>query len=177
MWYKHSVCCCDTKKNSNPAVAEKYLLNRKCPNKEWLCRTCHNYLAKNKVPPAAVVNGMHFPPKPDFFDLNELQCRLLAPTLAFQKLMQASRGRQLKINENVVNVPAEVSNTVNMLPRLPTESGTIMVNLKRRLQYKSSALSQDHIKLSREPSGLLPTAVYTDKREYQLMKTGENNAL
>ena len=86
---------------------------------------------------------MHFPPKPDFFDLNELQCRLLAPTLAFQKLMQAPRGRQLKIKENVVNVPAEVSNTVNMLPRLPTESGTIMVNLKRRLQYNSSALSQD----------------------------------
>lgn len=55
--------------------------------------------------------------------------------------MQAPRGRQLKIHGNVVNVPAEVSNTVNMLPRLPTESGTIMVNLKRRLQYKSAGLS------------------------------------
>ena len=28
-----------------------------------------------------------------------------------------------------------------MLPRLPDETGTIKVNLKRRLQYKSSALS------------------------------------
>ena len=55
--------------------------------------------------------------------------------------MQAPRGRQLKIHGNVVNVPAEVSDTVNMLPRLPNDTGTIKVNLKRKLQYKSSALS------------------------------------
>ena len=60
---------------------------------------------------------------------------------AFQKLMQAPSGRQFKIHRNVVNVPAEASNTVNMLPRLPNETGTIKVNLKRKLQYKSSALS------------------------------------
>ena len=84
---------------------------------------------------------MSFPLKPDFFDLNELECRLLAPRLAFQKLMQAPRGNQLKIKGNVVNVSADVNNTVNILPRLPQESGTVKVQLKRRLQYKSSALS------------------------------------
>ena len=45
------------------------------------------------------MNGMTFPVKPDFFDLNKLECRLLAPRLAFQKLMQAPRGNQLKIKE------------------------------------------------------------------------------
>ena len=55
--------------------------------------------------------------------------------------MQAPRGRQFKIHGNVVNVPADVSDTVSTLPRLLTETGTIKVNLKRRLQYKSSALS------------------------------------
>ena len=40
-----------------------------------------------------------------------------------------------------VNVVAEVSNTVNVLPRLPSDTGTIKVNLKRKLQYKSSAMS------------------------------------
>ena len=55
--------------------------------------------------------------------------------------MQAPRGKQLKINGNVVNVPADVINTVTLLPRLPEQSGTIKVQLKRRLQYKSSALS------------------------------------
>ncbi|CAB4033061.1 Hypothetical predicted protein [Paramuricea clavata] len=70
------------------------------------------------------MNGMQFPRKPSFFYLNELECRLLAPRLAFQKLKQAPRGRQLKINGNVVNVPADMTNTVGMLPRLPNETGT-----------------------------------------------------
>ena len=141
LWYKHSVSTADKIRKSNPTAAN-YLHNIKSiNNKEWLCRTCQKYLVKNKVPPVALVNGMQFPVKPDFFDLNELEYRLLAPRLAFQKLMQAPRGRQFKIHGNVVNVPAEVSNTVNMLPRLPSETGTIKVNLKRKLQYKSSALS------------------------------------
>ena len=66
------------------------------------------YLVKNKVPPCAAVNGMKFPNKPALFDLNELEYRLLAPRLAFQKLMEAPRGKQFKINGNIVNVPADV---------------------------------------------------------------------
>ena len=97
-------------------------------------------MVKNKIPSCGVVNGMVFPPKPAFFDLNELECRLLA-RIAFQKLMQAPRGRQLKIHGNIVNVPADVTHPVSMLPRLPSETGTIKVNLKRNLRYKSSALS------------------------------------
>ena len=84
-------------------------------------------MKKDKIPPCAAKNGMSFPAKPDFFDLNELECRMLAPRLAFQKLLQAPRGNQFKIKGNVVNVPADVNNNVNMLPRLPQESGTIKV--------------------------------------------------
>ena len=73
-----------------------------------------------------------------------MECRLLAPRLAFQKLLQAPRGNQFKIEGNVVNVTADVSNTVNLLPRLPQESGTIKVQLKRRLQqgHPTSKLSK-----------------------------------
>ena len=38
-------------------------------------------------------------------------------------------------------MPAVKTDTVSMLPWLPSETGTIKVNLKRKLQYKSSALS------------------------------------
>ena len=93
--------------------------------KEWICRSCNEYLKKNKVHPCAITNGMKFPEKPIFFYLNELECRLLAPRLAFQKIMQAPRGKQLKINGNAVNVPADVSTTVNMLPRLPHEKSSV----------------------------------------------------
>ena len=47
----------------------------------------------------------------------------------------------LKIHGNIVNVPANVASIVSMLPRLPSQAATIKVNLKRKLQYKSSALS------------------------------------
>jgi hypothetical protein len=50
-------------------------------------------------------------------------------------------GKHFKINGNVVNVPADIANTVSVLPRLSVETGTIKVNLKRRLEYKSSALN------------------------------------
>ena len=141
LWYRHSVSSAATLRKTNPNIEKNLLHKTSVDNVEWLCRSCHNYLSKNKVPPCATINVMQFPPKPTFFDLNELECRLLAPRLAFQKIMQAPRGKQLKINGNIVNVPADITNTVSMLPRLPDETGTIKVNLKRRLQYKSSASS------------------------------------
>ena len=60
--------------------------------------------------------------------------------------MQAPRGKQLKITGNVSNVPADVpadaTSTVNLLPRLENETGTIKVKLDCRFHdYKSSALS------------------------------------
>ena len=121
----------------------QYLLYKlSVDNIEWICRTCEKYLKKNKIAPFAVKNGMLFPEKPsELFDLNELEWRLVAPRIAFQKLMQAPRGKQFKINGNVVNVPADVVNTVNTLPRLPHETGTIKVQFKRRMRYQHSAWS------------------------------------
>ena len=139
--YKHSVLPTDRLKLVNPDIT-KYLRSvRSVDDTEWICQTCNNHLKKGRVPPCAIANGMQFPEKPPFFDLNELECRLIAPRLAIQKIFQAPKGGQLKITGNVVNVPADVNTTVNMLPRLPDETGTIKVQLKRRLQYKSSRLS------------------------------------
>ena len=71
------------------------------------------------IPPCVAKNGMSFLAKPGFFYLNELECRMLAPRLAFQKLLQAPRRNQFKVKGNLVNVLADVNNTVNMLPQLP----------------------------------------------------------
>ena len=142
LWYKHSVCPAERLRLSNSNSTEHLQGIKSVDNIEWLCLTCDKDFKKDKVPPSAISNVLTFPEKPDFFYLNELECRLIAPRLAFQKIMQASSGRQLKITGNVVNVPADICNTVNKLPRLPQDTGTIKVQLiKRRLQYKSSALS------------------------------------
>ena len=102
LWCKHSVKHVNKLRKSNPDI-EKYVCNIiSADNME--CKTCNSYLVKNKIPPYAAFNGMKFPVKPAFFDLNELECRLIAPRIAFQKLMQAPRGKRLKIHVNVVNV-------------------------------------------------------------------------
>ena len=141
MWYRHSVVFALQVRENNPGI-DKYLTKKtSVQDIEWLCKMCERYLKKSKVPPCAVKNGMTFPPKPPFWDLNELECRLLAPRLAFQKIMQAPRGKQFKITGNVVNVAADVTTSISLLPWLPTQTATIKVNLKRKLQYKSSASS------------------------------------
>lgn len=81
------------------------------------------------------------PTKTSIFYLNELAHRLLAPRIAYQKLMQTPKRKQLNIQSNNVNVPADVTYTVSMVPRLSSETAKIKVNLKRKLQYESSAMS------------------------------------
>ena len=119
LWYKHSVITAEKFRLSN-STAGKYLLSKTSVDGiEWICQSCYKYLKKDKIPPCAAKNGMSFPAKPDFFDLNKLECRMLAPRLAFEKLLQAPRGNQFKIKRNVVNVPAEVNN-VTMLQHVTT---------------------------------------------------------
>ena len=48
------------------------------------------------------------------FYLSELECGLIAPKLAFEKNMPAPSGKQFKITGNVVNVPADVTNILNL---------------------------------------------------------------
>lgn len=90
LWYKHSVVnACKLRESQLDSA--KYLCHKiSVDDKEWICRTCNNHLMKNKLPPCVIANGMSFPMRPEFFDLNELECRLSAPRIAFQKLMQGS---------------------------------------------------------------------------------------
>ena len=112
---------CDRKRKKCDAVSISDLIHRfhialsKAP--VYICTCCDQLWYRHSVNSAfAVKNGMVFPEKPESFDLNQLEWRLIAPRLAFLKLMQAPRGKQFKINGNVVNVPADVVNTVNTLP-------------------------------------------------------------
>ena len=55
-----SVLSAATLRKKNPDV-KKYLQDKTSVNNvEWLCKTCLNYLAKNKVPPCAAINGMQW---------------------------------------------------------------------------------------------------------------------
>jgi len=52
------------------------------------------------------------------------------------QIRELSRGGQLSIHGNTVNVPSDVNSTVHFLPRPRSKSQTIPIKLKRRLGYK-----------------------------------------
>ena len=110
---------------------------------KWLCHNCNHKLKKGEMPPMAMANGLQFPTKPSFLELHQLEWRLLAPRLVFMKIFQAPRGRQFKLQGNVINVIANVANTVSKLPRKQSNTDTIPVKLKRKEVYTNSTMSQN----------------------------------
>ena len=99
---------------------------------------------------------MTFPEKPDVLkDLTPLEERLISPRIPFMQVRELPRGGQLSIHGNVVNVPADVNSTVNVLPRPINESQTIPIKLKRRLGYKHHYQFQNV-----RPSKVLEAAQY-----------------
>ena len=141
LWYKHSVhSVAKLMSNVNDAI-------KKCissVNAGYVCKTCYNSLKRNNIPKCAIANKMDFPILPsNLNDTSQLEWRLVSPRLIFQKLQEAPRGKQLRINGNVVNVPADVAHTATLLPRLPSDTYTIKMQLKRRLAYKHATLSEN----------------------------------
>ena len=145
LWYRHSV------EQATVLLKVKNCATRKCIKNvsnnhlrsKWVCKTCLTNLKGNKIPRCATANKMQFPMKPKFLDLTEEECRLVSPRLVFQKLHEAPRGKQKTICGNIVNVPADVINTVAALPRSCEQAGTRKVQLKRKLKSKSYTLSQN----------------------------------
>ena len=140
LWFKYSVISASELTNKlNDAI-------QKCvsTNSEYVCKTCYSSLKNKRIPKCSVANKMSFPNMPsNFSDITPVEWRLVSPRLIFQKLQEAPRGKQLKINGNVVNVPADVAHTASILPRMINDTNTIKMQLKRRLSYKHSVSSEN----------------------------------
>ena len=158
LWYRSSV----TKCNPNlykicPQNILKLCLTgiKSINNTEWICSTCHSNLKDGKLPSCAKANKMIFPDKPEILNLSVLEERLISPRIPFMQIRELPTGGQLSIHGNVINVPADVNLTVNVLPRPVNESQTIPIKLKRRLSYKHYYQFQ-----SIRPSKVLEAAKY-----------------
>ena len=109
-----------------------------------------------KFPKCAKANKMSFPKKPDALkNLTPLEERLILPRIPFMQVRELPSGGQLSIHGNVVNVPADVNSTVNVLPRPINESQTIPIKLKCRMSYKHHYQFQNV-----RPSKVLKAAQY-----------------
>ncbi|XP_078669841.1 uncharacterized protein LOC144910517 [Branchiostoma floridae x Branchiostoma belcheri] len=105
--------------------------------KEWVCHCCHEHLRKKKtIPFEAQSNRMKLPEiPPELNSLNTLESQLIAKRIPFMKVAALPKGGQKGVIGPVVCVPADVSETHAVLPRMPTEALLIKVKLKRKLQY------------------------------------------
>ena len=108
-----------------------------------LCITCSNAVAKGKVPKLCLINGLDFPPIPDELKgLSQLEHRLVSARIPFMQLRELRPTTQLGIRGNIVNIPIDIEESVNILPRDFDRTSTIQLAFKRRLQYKGSYIRE-----------------------------------
>ncbi|XP_078621267.1 uncharacterized protein LOC144887742 [Branchiostoma floridae x Branchiostoma japonicum] len=106
---------------------------------EWICHCCDTHLLKKKtIPYEAQSNKMKLPEiPPELKSLNTLESQLIAKRIPFMKVAALPKGGQKGVLGPVVCVPADVSETHAILPRMPSEAQLIKVKLKRKLQYNA----------------------------------------
>lgn len=85
------------------------------------------HLGKN--PACSVANGLKFSETPDEMKLTQLEERLVAPRLKFMQIREMPHGGQLSLKGNIANVPADVSTTVKILPRMQCDKDAILLKI------------------------------------------------
>lgn len=97
---------------------------------QYICKSCHGSLKKNKTPPQATWNGLQLSPIPNVMkDLSLLECHLISKIQPFMKIVSKPRGAQHGIKGSVVLVPADLSKITTALPRTFSSSGWITLAL------------------------------------------------
>ena len=113
-------------------------------SKLFLCKGCKEFLMKGKLPPKAAVNCLKAVDVPDDVVLKSyLEEALVARVLLFIKIFSLRTSLMPAIKDKCIVIPIErkdVINTVQSLPRLPSESGIIDVQWKRTVGQKNCHL-------------------------------------
>ena len=110
---------------------------RSFDHEKCICLTCAKSLIKNKVPCQAVVNGLDIDNAPDFLRiLNKLKIFLILKRLLFKKIVVMGKGQYPKIKGAICNIPVNVTDAVDVLPRSSHSSGILLVKLKKKIEFK-----------------------------------------
>ena len=88
----------------------------------------------------SVANGLSVVNVKENLELTQLENNLIAKKILFQKVFKLPKSRMAAVKDKIVNIPIgdeDVLNTVQALPRTPSEAGLVEVKLKRKLEYKN----------------------------------------
>lgn len=115
-----------------------YIINY---NSEYICNTCNRYCRKGQRPPLATSNGLKFFELPQVLQkLSRLEERMVSPFIPFMQirpLKPYSLNPQLALKGSIVNVPVNVNEMIECLPRRFDQMQCIQLALQRSLAHKS----------------------------------------
>ena len=66
---------------------------------------------------------------------------MIAKNIIFQKIFQLPKSRWTALKDRVINVPINnesIMNTLEKMPRTPSDAGLVGVALKRKQEYKNT---------------------------------------
>ncbi len=122
---------------------------------EWLCSTCIRHIKEDRIPPISHANGMKFYDIPEELALVQMEERCIALRQPFLQIRELPNGGQKSIKGNVVNVPMDVSKTINQLPRNLNETDTIGIKFKKKVSYKKCDFNENI-----RPNAVIKAAMY-----------------
>uniref|UniRef100_A0A7M5WQX0 DUF6570 domain-containing protein n=1 Tax=Clytia hemisphaerica TaxID=252671 RepID=A0A7M5WQX0_9CNID len=103
----------------------------------YICKTCHNKLKKGDLPCQSVKNKLSLDELPEeFHTLRRLEKILISRRILFKKIAIMPKGQFPKLKGSICNVPINVENVANTLPRSTSDNGLLIVKLKRKLEYR-----------------------------------------
>ena len=140
MLYKKSVKNFLSTKYSNQHY---FSIQTSFDGKEYICNTCNSKVKQGKVPCRAVINNMYVDDTPvELASLEKLEQILIAQRIVFEKIIVMPEGQQRKVKGAICNLPVECDQTSSLLPCPPERSGTILLKLKRKLQFRGHVCFQ-----------------------------------
>lgn len=115
-----------------------------------VCITCKNCITKKRqIPTLSRSNGFRYPEIPQGLPgLNCISRRLISPRIFFTQIRRIRyNNSSQKITGQIINIPTDVDEMVNTLPRNLDDDYAINVHIKKHLMHKSSYM-QGYVKKS-----------------------------
>ena len=113
---------------------------------EWICKSCHKSISKNKMPMQAQANNLWLCQKFDELEcLCPIELMLISQIIPFMFIVAKHKGAQHGLKGQCVLVPADLKKIQTILPRSCNEEYLISLALKRRLS-DTSIVNKQHIR-------------------------------